>query len=161
MRRPLRLLRSLVFAIWIGSGVFLAAVAAPAAFRLAPNRTVAADLVGAMLSKWHYIAVLSPILLLLFEWYVRRLSSTTLVVTLSIASILGAAQVGADLRARSLRINSPVPISSLAPHDPVRKQFGMLHGISTLLMLAQIVTAAAALSQDHDSSKLGEIRRAS
>ena len=35
-----------VHAIWLGSGLFLIAVAAPAAFRGAPNSTIAADVVG-------------------------------------------------------------------------------------------------------------------
>lgn len=55
-----------VHAIWLGSGIFLI-LAAQAAFRAAPNATAAADVVGAMLSRWHYIALAAPLALLALE----------------------------------------------------------------------------------------------
>jgi len=42
----------------------LLAIAAPAAFRAAGSPTTAANVVGAMLDGWHYIAIALPVILL-------------------------------------------------------------------------------------------------
>ena len=137
-----------VHAIWLGSGLFLMAVAAPAAFRTAPNSTVAADLVGAMLTRWHYIALGAPLLLLFIDW--RRGRMYVLVIVF-VGIILASAEVATDLRIRSIRAGSPVPIGELSREDPVRRQFGRLHGISMLLLLMQVIAAGAALAIDRDA----------
>lgn len=137
-----------VHAIWLGSGLFLVAVAAPAAFKAAPNTTVAADLVGAMLMRWHYIALGAPLVLLFLDW--RRGRVYVLLVVFA-GILLATAEVAADLRIRAIRASTPVPISELPREDPVRRQFGRLHGISTLLLLMQVVAAAVALAVDRDS----------
>ena len=62
-----------------------------------------------------------------------------------------AAQIGADMRIRSIRDSSDVPISSLSRQDPLRRQFGMLHGVSSLLLLAQVVCAGVALAMDKEA----------
>jgi hypothetical protein len=136
-----------IHAIWLGSGVFLL-LAAQAAFKTAPSSTAAAALVGALLGRWHYIALAAPIALLILEW--RRVRSLVLVIIFA-GVVFAAAQAMIDLRIRSIRASSPVPISELSRQDPVRRNFGMLHGISTLLLLAQIATAAAALAVDREA----------
>jgi hypothetical protein len=139
----------LIHAFWLGSGAFLIAVAAPAAFRAAGNPTAAANVVGAMLNRWHYIALFAPLLLLALEWRRAR------VIVLSIiflAVVLAAAQAMVDLRIRNIREKTPIPISQLSRHDPLRKQFGMLHGISSLLLLGQVLAAGAAIVADGGKS---------
>ncbi|HVG22656.1 MAG TPA: hypothetical protein VND45_00760 [Thermoanaerobaculia bacterium] len=123
----------------MGSAFFLM-VAASAAFRAAPNATVAADVVGAMLERWHYIALAAP--LALFALMLRNARRFVLA-TLFVALLLAAGQVFVDLRISSMRNASPVPISSLDRNDPLRKRFGALHGASMLLLALQ--TAAAAI----------------
>ena len=115
-------------------------LAASAAFRVAPNPTAAADVVGAMLSRWHYIALVAP--LVLFALELRNVRRAVLIVVFA-ALVLAAAQAIVDLRIRTIRLTAPVPISSLDRNDPVRKQFGMLHGVSMLLLLFQTLAAAA------------------
>jgi hypothetical protein len=136
-----------IHAIWLGSGVFLL-LAAQAAFKTAPSSSAAAALVGALLGRWHYIALAAPIALLILEW--RRARSLVLIIIFA-GVVFAAAQAMIDLRIRSIRANSPVPISELSRQDPVRRNFGMLHGISTLLLLAQIATAGAALAVDREA----------
>ncbi|MGZ8869148.1 MAG: hypothetical protein ACXW2P_12465 [Thermoanaerobaculia bacterium] len=136
-----------IHAIWLGSGVFLV-LAAQAAFKTAPSSTAAAALVGALLGRWHYIALAAPIALLILEW--RRARSLVLIIIFA-GVVFAAAQAMIDLRIRSIRAGSPVPISELSRQDPVRRNFGMLHGISTLLLFAQIVTAGAALAADREA----------
>lgn len=127
-----------IAALWFGSAFFLIAVAAPAAFRAASNPTAAADVVGAMLTRWHYLALLAPLALLALLW--RR--ARPLVIALLLAAIvLAAAQALVDVRIRHVRAQSFVPISSLPRTDPVRRQFGMLHGISSVLLLLQGLAA--------------------
>jgi MbtH protein len=118
-------------------------LAAAAAFRIAPNPTVAADVVGSMLARWHYIALAAP--LLLFALELRRVRRLALIV-LFIALMLAAAQAIVDLRIRTIRSMSPVAISSLDRNHPVRKRFGALHGASMLLLLLQTIAAAGVVA---------------
>ncbi|HYR28454.1 MAG TPA: hypothetical protein VEU30_08310, partial [Thermoanaerobaculia bacterium] len=129
-------------ALWLGSAFFLM-LAASAAFRSSPNSTVAADVVGAMLSRWHYIALAAP--LALFALELRHARKMVLVVLFT-AIVLAAAQAFVDLRIRAIRNASVVPISELAKEDPVRRQFGALHGISMLLLLLQAISAGVVVA---------------
>jgi MbtH protein len=132
------MLQRLVAALWFGSAVFLM-LAASAAFRAAGNPTVAADVVGSMLTRWHYIALAAP--LLLFALELRRLRPALLILLFTCV-VLAATQSLVDLRIRTMRAHSPVAISSLDPDHPTRRTFGMLHGLSMLLLAAQALAAA-------------------
>ena len=128
-------------------------LAASAAFRAAPNATAAADVVGAMLSRWHYIALAAPIVL----FFIELMNIRRLVIIVSFAALLLAAtQSIVDLRIRQIRLNSPIPISSLDRDDPIRQRFGMLHGVSMMLLLAQAVAAGVIVvareNVDHEES---------
>lgn len=137
-----------VHAIWLGSGLFLIAIAAPAAFQGAPNSSVAADVVGIMLSRWHYLALGAPLLLLFLDWRRGRVYVLSIVF---VGILLAAAQAVTDLRIRSIRASSTVAISDLSPDDPVRRQFGRLHGVSSLLLLMQVIAAGVALAMDREA----------
>lgn len=134
----------LVYALWLGGGVFLAFLAAPAAFSAASDRVAAANLVGAMLDRWHYIALLAPLVLLIAEWRTSRLARTRIVVLLALALVLASSQVFVDLRIRSMRFDSIISISDLPASSLTRREFGRLHGMSMGLMLAQLIAAAGA-----------------
>jgi hypothetical protein len=118
-------------------------LAASAAFRSSPNPTAAADVVGAMLARWHYIAIAGPLLLFVLE---LRHARRWVLIVLFAGLVLAAAQAFVDLRIRTIRETSPVAISSLDRSDPVRKRFGALHGVSMLLLLLQAVTAATVVA---------------
>lgn len=64
------------------------------------------------------------------------------------AILLASAQALVDTRVRSMRMESSVPISALARDNPLRRRFGMLHGFSTLLLIAQVIAAGAAIVVD-------------
>ena len=117
-------------------------MAATAAFRAASNPTEAANVVGAMLTRWHYLALLAPLALMILEW---RRARARMQLVLFAAIVLAALEALADTRIRIMRNDSVVPISSLSPDDPVRRRFGILHGVSSLLLVAQVVTAGAAV----------------
>jgi hypothetical protein len=104
-----------------------------------------------MLGGWHYIAVLAPIALLAVEW--RR--GRGFVIAVVFAGVLFAAlEVAIDFRVRAIRAASPIPISSLSRLDPVRRRFGLLHGISSMALLAQVIIAAGATIAVERESRL-------
>jgi hypothetical protein len=113
-------------------------LAASAAFRAAGNPTIAADVVGSMLTRWHYIALAAP--LALFALELRRVRRIVLFLLFTCV-VLAAAQSFVDLRIRSMRAGSPVPISELRREDPLRRHFGMLHGFSMMLLALQAIGA--------------------
>lgn len=131
-------MQRLIAALWFGSAFFLM-LAASAAFRAAPNAAVAADVVGAMLTRWHYIALAAP--LFLFAMALRR-PRKVLVIVLFLALVLAAAQALVDLQIREIRQGALAPISSLDREDPLRRRFGALHGVSMMLLLLQTIAAA-------------------
>lgn len=130
--------RRLVAALWFGSAAFLM-LASSAAFRAAGSPTVAADVVGSMLTRWHYIALAAP--LALFALELRRVRRVVLMV-LFVSVLLAAVQSFVDLRIRAIRSASFVPISELSREDPVRRRFGALHGVSMMLLALQAIAAA-------------------
>ena len=145
----------LVYCLWLGGGLFLAFIAAPAAFNAAPSST-AADVVGRMLDKWHYIALLAPLVLLIGEWRRNRLARTRIVLVLSAALFMASGQAFVDLRIRAMRFASIIPISELPKNNYARREFGRLHGISMTLMLLQILAAAGAAYPYRRATKVGD-----
>jgi hypothetical protein len=141
-RKPSLAITRLIQALWLGSGVFLM-LTASAAFSAASNSTDAANVVGAVLTRWHYIALFAPLLLMFLEW---RRSRPAMLVILFIAVLLASFQSLLDTRIRMMRGESIVPISSLSHDDPVRQRFGMLHGLSTLFLIGQVIAAGAAVA---------------
>jgi hypothetical protein len=87
--------------------------------------------VGAMLTRWHYIALGAPLLLLALEWRRLRTAVTMLVF---IAILIAALEALIDIRLHQLR-------QSLD-----RRHFGMLHGISSVLLFGQVLIAGAAVA---------------
>ena len=133
----------MIAAAWFGSAVCLLAIATPAAFRASPNATAAANVVGAMLTPWHYVALAAPLLLLLLPKGGIKLPQSVL----AIAILLAATQAIIDTQIRSIRMKSPVPISALSRQNPVRRKFGILHGISSLALLGEAIAAAVVIAR--------------
>ncbi|HEY8133280.1 MAG TPA: hypothetical protein VII12_15500 [Thermoanaerobaculia bacterium] len=103
----------------------------------------AADVVGAMLTRWHYLALIAPLILLGLQW---RHPRAWMAIVLFSAILFAAAEAMIDVRIRAIRYASPVPISSLSREHPLRRRFGRLHGVSSLLLLAQVLLGGAAVA---------------
>ena len=101
-----------------------------------------------MLGGWHYIAIILPVLLLALEW---RRARALMVIILFAGIVFGATQIAVDLRIRAIREATSIPISSLPRTDPIRRRFGALHGISSILLLAEVFAAAGAVAADTES----------
>lgn len=134
----------LLLAIWIGTGTAIILIGAPAAFANSPDRSTAANIVGAMLHRWHYLALLIPAVLLIVEWR-SGLHQTSRVMLLVAALLLATGQIAIDAKVHAMRQNSLTPISELAEDDPYRRRFGMLHGISSMIMLVHVVIGACVM----------------
>ena len=134
----------MIESLWFGSAVFVI-LAALAAFRTLTTPTDAANVVGAVLTRWHYIALAAPLALIALEW---RRSRAAILGLLFFAILLASAQALVDTRIRAMRLESPVAISALARDHPLRRRFGILHGFSSLLLVAQVVAAGAAIALD-------------
>lgn len=118
-------------------------VGALAAFRSLNSPTDAANVVGAILTRWHYVALLAPVLLLVVEW--RRLRVWMFVLLLT-GLLFASVQALVDTRIRAIRMQSPVAISDLPRESPVRRRFGILHGVSSMLLLGQVLVAGLAVA---------------
>lgn len=99
-----------------------------------------------MLTEWHYLSIAAPLVLLVFA------HNRKTVYALVIAIVLAASAAMIDLRIRSIRMSSPVPISSLSREDPIRRRFGALHGISSILLLAEVLAAGFAVAANLDAT---------
>jgi hypothetical protein len=97
-----------------------------------------------MLTPWHYIAIGAPLLLLLLKG-----GSRFSMALLFVALLLSASEAVIDVRIRAIRNESAQPISSLRRDDPVRRRFGLLHGVSSLLLLGQVVIAAVVVARNN------------
>lgn len=128
-------------------------LASSAAFRAAGNTSIAADVVGSMLTRWHYIALAAP--LALFALELRHVRRAVLLLTFA-AVLLAASQAFIDLRIRAIRASAIVPISDLNRDDPVRRRFGALHGFSMMLLALQAIAAAVVVTS-RDARKEEEI----
>ena len=96
-----------------------------------------------MLMRWHYIGLAAPVLLLIVGWRSARGVVTSI---LFAAVVFAAGQAFVDMSIRAIRVASPVPISELSRDDPTRKRFGLLHGVSSMLLLAQILAAGSVVA---------------
>jgi hypothetical protein len=102
---------------------------------------VAPDVVGAMLTRWHYIALAAPLLLLALEW--KRMRSAVIVLVF-LAILFAAAEALIDIRIHAMRLTGD------------RRYFGLLHGISSLLLIGQVIAAGisvGAIEGDEPSSR--------
>ena len=127
-------MRRLIAALWLGSGLFIA-IAAAAVFRVSGP-----DAIGVILTRWHYIALIAPLALIFFEWRRQR---GRIVLLLFIAIVIAAVESAADVRIATMRRESVQPVRML-------RSFQILHGVSTLLLLADIAVAAAVVALDRD-----------
>lgn len=144
-----RTVARLLQAVWFGSAAFLL-IAASAAFRAASSPTEAADVVGALLTRWHYISLFAPLILMLMEW---RRSRPAMLLALFLSIVLASGGAILDTRIRALRIESAVPMSDRSPEDPMRRRFGMMHGLSSSILLLELLLAGTVIAIDREQER--------
>jgi uncharacterized membrane protein len=155
----LRFLMLLSLVVWIGGIVFFSFMA-PTAFHVLPTRLLAGTLVGNLLTKLHWIAIVSGILYLLSSLaYTRITEGTAHVFALRHVLICGmlaltlVSQFWITPRMITLRAQVATFDSAATLDQPARIQFDALHAWSTrvevtvlLLGLVVIYLTATALT---------------
>jgi hypothetical protein len=138
-------------AVWLGGMVVLGAVAAPATFQVLEAREVgggraaAGAVFGEVLRRFHLVsyAAAGVMLIALIAMAVLgpRPHPFKPRVLLVAAMLAVALYSGIPLARQIQRVQAQigVPVSQLPADDPRRATFGRLHGISTGLMLVNIV----------------------
>jgi hypothetical protein len=146
----LRLLMMLSLGIWLG-GIVLFAVLAPTAFSVLPTRHLAGSIVGPMLSKLHWIGLISGIIFLISSLSYSRiatgdvhaLSARNLLLCIMLVLTL-ISQFGITSRTAALR-SSMGEIDNVPPSDPARLEFNALHAWSTRLEVGVLILGLAVL----------------
>lgn len=153
----LRWVSIVALATWVGGLVTLGAVVAPELFQLlarhdpAGGRELAAYLFGALLGSFQYVAWVAGGLLLaslalraaigprprrtaLRVWTVAAMLTASVLLSLVIAP-----------RIDAIRAETKGTIAARPADDPLRVQFGRLHGLSSGLMLATVLAGLGLL----------------
>jgi hypothetical protein len=143
----LAVIENTLVSAWLGAAILVAAVVAPAAFRVLPSRTLAGAVVGQILPVIFAAGLLIAVIVLGVE---ARLSRMTLparawapFATMIIGCVLAQFVIGPKIEAVRAAIGGAVEL--LDASDPRRVEFGRLHGFSVLLMGVAMAGAGWAL----------------
>ncbi len=144
MTRPLAAL--ILVALWCGAALLTVTVVAPGAFAVLPTRALAGAMVGRVLPVVFAGAIVVPAAVFALCPAVRR---SALAVTAGIAAVVaaGVALWVVNPRIATLRAAAVLPIDQLAPADPRRAMFGLLHGVSVALLGLAMLALVALLVQ--------------
>ena len=144
----LRYLYRLGLGVWTGALLFFGAVVTPTLFRVltpAQSAAVVRPLIG-ILDRFSLVA--GPLLVIL-AWVAEgrpdRRAKVRAGLLLGMAAWAGISAFVVSPRLAALRERAGEGISSLAAEDPLRKQFGALHGVSSTLMLGELLLGLAAV----------------
>jgi hypothetical protein len=148
--------RLILLACWFGAALFFGAVVAPAAFGVLrsfglPNANeIAGSIVTLSLSVINIagflIALLLLLSLLLWRSSAGRVSfivESVCLVVIALATGVGHWAIAARMRA--LRAAMVLPIDQIAADDPLRIEFGALHGYSVNALGLAMIAALVAL----------------
>jgi uncharacterized membrane protein len=156
----LRYLMLLSLVVWIGGLIFFAFVLAPTAFHVLSTRLLAGTLVGNLLTKLHWIGIVSGIVFLLSSLAYSRLTDRTAHV-FALRHVLICVMVGLTLFSQfwitphMLTLRAQVGnFDATTLDNPARLQFDALHvwserveGAVLLLGLVVVYVTASIFSQ--------------
>jgi len=151
MTTILRFLLIFSLGTWVGAGLFVSLVVAPAAFRQLPTPDLAGAVVGYTLTRLHLMGIGAGIVFLLASAALAGRAGAArpaallvvLMVLLTAASEFGVTPRMAGLREQMVRQHGS--IAATPREDPARSSFGRLHGVSASLELATLVIGLAVL----------------
>lgn len=160
----LRYVHLLALVIWLGGMIAIGAIVAPSTFQVltaeqpAAGRVLAGAVVGEVLRRFYLVsyAAGATLLISLVTMAAMGAKPAALGARIVIASAMLAVALvsGVWVTGRIDRLRQeigtgtdgrPAAPSSLPEHDPRRQAFGRLHGLSTSLMLVNIVGGLALL----------------
>ena len=127
----MRALRLILLSLWLGAIVYFAIAVAPNVFSvLTPQvggRALAGDIVSRALALLHYFGIACAITFLLLG--MRRLTSAGNALVLVMLVLTGVSQFVITPRMHAIRARGE--IEGVAPGDPARQDFDLLHKLST------------------------------
>lgn len=139
-----------LLASWLGAAIVVAAVVAPAAFRVLPSRTMAGAIVGEVLPIVFVAGLAIAIAAVVIEARVNRHALRVAVTAPFVAMIIGCAVaqfvITPKIEAVRLSIGGGA-VDALDATDPRRVRFGKLHGYSVLWMGVAMLGATAAVGR--------------
>ena len=129
---------------WLGAALLVVTVVAPVAFAALPTRTLAGQLVGAVLPPLFYAGIVIGSLVVAASVTTRHGGIVTLgtVGGFLVAVSCAGAQFAVAPRIERTRASIGGPVEALAASDPRRLAFGHLHGASVLLLGVAMLGAA-------------------
>jgi hypothetical protein len=133
-----------LLAAWVGAAVVVAAVVAPAAFAVLPTRSLAGALVGRVLPVLFWAGI---VIGLVVAWLGWRLPLPQWRVGAAFVLVASSAVAQFVIGPRIDRLRDAVggPIDALDPASPIRRAFGLLHGLSVACLGAGGLAALVAL----------------
>lgn len=146
-RDRVRALVTLVLnAIWGGAGLIVITTVAPAAFRVLPTRALAGALVGQVLPVLFIAGVVVGVATVALT--TRKAPHAVTRRVAGVGTLLGCfvAQGIIGPRIDAVRAKIGPSIEALATTDPLRVEFGRLHGYSVIALGVGMIFALVALS---------------
>jgi Domain of unknown function (DUF4149) len=147
MRSWTRFLQTALVGGWLGAALIVGFVVAPHAFAAFPTRVQAGDFVGGILRVVDGVAIAAGLFAAGGSVMRPGRFGRLRVGSGWALAIVGVASLGMDEKLAQIRA-SLGPIDALAADDPGRRHFGMLHGISMLILLVGMLSAGASLALD-------------
>ena len=152
MTSMLRFLLLFSLGTWVGAGLFVTLIVAPAAFRLSPTPDVAGAIVGQTLTRLHLMGIGAGAIFLIAAWMLgsdapRGVPRTASLLIALMIVLTAVSQFGVTPRMDALRrqmVAAHGSISATPPEDPARASFGRLHGVSASLELVTLLAGVAA-----------------
>jgi uncharacterized membrane protein len=147
-----RFLEILALGTWVGAILFLSFVIAPGAFATLPTRESAGAVVGMALTRLHILGYVAGVTALVARGFrLRPISAVVGPVGIAIVLMLVltfASQQFVSARMADLRVQMAAAhgsIDATPKDDPLRAEFGRLHGLSTAAELAVLLLGLTAL----------------
>lgn len=138
--------------VFVGGGTIITFVVAPTVFSLLPSRTQSGNIVGSILSQLDIIMrwglglmVLSEIIKYLYlPWENPKRETIITILIILLLIVLSFSMYIVSPKIEDIRAQIP-SFDDLSEEDPLRKQFGMWHGISMLCMSVSLLIGSAIL----------------
>lgn len=142
--------RVLLLAMWVGAAVFFVAVVAPGAFRVLPTTELAGRVVAHALGWLNIAGVVLSFSMWVYAWIEMRgavgKQRPSKVEHLALWTMFaGLVSTEFVINRRIARLRAEYSIASLDVSDPVRAEFGMLHGASVIVFGIAFLAAVVAL----------------
>ena len=140
-----------ILAIWVGGLAVLGLVAAPAIFHAleaqdpAAGRALAGLVFGAVFARFQYVALALGALLAAVLMVRALLGPRPLRLAWRLWTVAGMIALGAGSafviapRIDRIRLDTPGTVAALPDTDPRKAEFGRLHGLSSIFMVATLV----------------------